>query len=171
MKKLFILSLSIVLFTSCKKEKEDQNQIKETSISKSVPKTESNVPKTESDVPKGKVTLMTFDKKIHDFGVIKADSKVSYTFKFTNSGTNDLLITDAKGSCGCTIPEYSKEPIKPGATGEIKVVFDSKNKQGEHKKTVTVHANTPTGVEKLTIRASISEGNKDQDAPKTITSK
>lgn len=164
MKKLFILSLSIVLFTSCKKEKEDQNQIKETSISKSVPK-------TESDVPKGMVTLMTFDKKIHDFGVIKADSKVSYTFKFTNSGTNDLLITDAKGSCGCTIPEYSKEPIKPGATGEIKVVFDSTNKKGEHKKTVTVHANTPTGVEKLTIRASISEDNKDQDAPKTITSK
>ena len=72
---------------------------------------------------------MTFDKVSHDFGTIKEGETVQTTFNFTNTGKVNLLIVDARGSCGCTVPKYPKNtPIKPGETGQILVSFDSNNK-------------------------------------------
>ena len=98
---------------------------------------------------------MTFNKKEHDFGVINPDSKVDYTFKFKNTGKEDLVISNAQGSCGCTIPEYPKEAIKPGESGKIKVSFNSAGKSGNQQKSVTITANTEVGKELLTIKAQI----------------
>jgi len=110
-----------------------------------------NVP----DDAAGPTTSIQFDKEVHDFGKMK-DGDVSHTvFKFTNTGTEDLFISNAVGSCGCTVPEWSREPIKPGKSGEIKVEFDSKGKQGEQLKIVTVTSNTAKPNTVLTIKAVI----------------
>lgn len=100
---------------------------------------------------------MTFNKTVHDFGTIKEGETVQTTFTFTNTGQADLIIVDARGSCGCTVPNYPKNtPIAPGATGEILVSFDSSNKPNMQQKTVTISANTSSGRETLRIKAMVS---------------
>ena len=69
--------------------------------------------------------VMSFDKTFHDFGTIQEGETVETIFTFTNSGKSDLIIVDARGSCGCTVPEYPKNtPISPVETGKIRVSFD-----------------------------------------------
>tara|TARA_B100001057_G_scaffold497470_1_gene601650 strand:- start:1169 stop:1669 length:501 start_codon:yes stop_codon:yes gene_type:complete len=100
---------------------------------------------------------MSFNKTVHDFGTIKEGETVQTTFTFTNNGQADLIIVDARGSCGCTVPNYPKNtPIAPGATGEILVSFDSSNKPNMQQKTVTISANTSIGRETLRIKAMVS---------------
>jgi len=100
---------------------------------------------------------MQFDKMMHDFGTINEGDKVETTFSFTNTGKSDLIIVDARGSCGCTVPNYPKNtPIAPGESGEIVVSFDSSNKPNMQQKTVTIAANTQSGRETLRIKAMVS---------------
>lgn len=83
-----------------------------------------------------------FDNKIHDFGTIKeSDGPVSCEFKFTNTGAEPLVIISANASCGCTRPEYPKKPVKPGATGVIKVTYLPEGRPGEFSKTIKVRTN------------------------------
>ena len=77
----------------------------------------------------------------HDFGKITQDQPASHKFVFTNTGNEPLVISNAKGSCGCTVTEYSTEPIAPGAQGMIMATYNAK-KVGVFSKTVTVYANT-----------------------------
>lgn len=108
------------------------------------------------EVPKdGKYPAMKFEKIEHDFGTINDKDKVQTVFKFTNSGEADLIISQATGSCGCTVPDYPKEPIKPGASGEITVSFNPVNKKGAQSKTVTLTTNSATGREVLTIKSNV----------------
>ncbi len=102
-----------------------------------------------------KLPQMTFEKTLHDFGKITMGEKVTYSFKFTNTGKSDLIISTAAGSCGCTVPEFSKEPIKPGEVGYIKVQFNSENRSGVQEKQVTVVANTIPNVNELKIRSEV----------------
>lgn len=104
----------------------------------------------------GKYPTMTFSKKEHNFGTINEGDKVETVFTFTNTGEADLIISNASGSCGCTVPEYPKEPIKPGKTGKMKVTFDSNGKPGKQQKSVTITANTQTTREVLTINAEVT---------------
>ena len=100
---------------------------------------------------------MSFDKTMHDFGNIEEGETVQTTFSFTNTGQSDLIIVDARGSCGCTVPDYPKNtPIAPGATGQIVVSFDSSNKPNMQQKTVTISANTASGRETLRIKAMVT---------------
>lgn len=85
---------------------------------------------------------MKFEKETHDFGKIKQGDKVTYEFKFTNTGKSPLIIKDAIASCGCTKPEWPSAPIKPGENGAIKVTFDSRSKMGLQDKQITITANT-----------------------------
>jgi uncharacterized cupredoxin-like copper-binding protein len=101
--------------------------------------------------------VMTFDKTEHDFGTIKEGENVQTQFTFTNTGKSDLIIVDARGSCGCTVPNYPKNtPIAPGESGEILVSFDSSNKPNMQQKTVTISANTESGRETLRIKAMVT---------------
>jgi Protein of unknown function (DUF1573) len=109
-----------------------------------------NAPK--SNLPE---TTMTFEHDEHDFGNIKDGDKVDYTFSFTNSGKNDLQITNAVGSCGCTVPEYPKELVKPGESGKIKVSFNSAGKSGKQEKSVTLTANIANQYQVIRIKANI----------------
>lgn len=85
---------------------------------------------------------MEFSQELFEFGEITQGEKVNFNFTFTNTGEADLIISSAKGSCGCTVPQWPKEPIRPGETGEIKVVFNSDGKSGKQHKTVEIIANT-----------------------------
>jgi len=83
---------------------------------------------------------LDFDKLEHDYGTIDQGGNGSAEFRFTNTGTEPLIISNAKGSCGCTVPEWPKEPIAPGASSSIKVKYDTK-RVGPISKTVTITSN------------------------------
>ncbi len=112
----------------------------------------------------GKYPVMTFENNEHDFGNIPDTDRVQTVFKFKNTGEADLLIRNAVGSCGCTVPEYPKTPIKPGESGEMKVSFSPTGKSGMQNKTVTITTNTASGTEKLTIKAAI-QSSKNKNKP------
>jgi len=100
-------------------------------------------------------TVMVFDKMVHDFGVMTEGEEREYSFRFTNNGNEPLFIESAKGSCGCTVPMWPKDAIAPGASGEIKVKFNSKNKKGNNQKKVTLISNTDPVATVLTITAQV----------------
>ncbi|MBK8473994.1 MAG: DUF1573 domain-containing protein [Sphingobacteriales bacterium] len=91
----------------------------------------------------------------YEYGTIKQGDKVEHVFKFKNTGTNPLVIRSAKGSCGCTVPEYSKEPLAPGKTGEMKVIFNSAGKMGQQSKPVTIMANTTPETTRVTLKGLV----------------
>ncbi|MGC4041670.1 MAG: DUF1573 domain-containing protein [Flavobacterium sp.] len=105
---------------------------------------------------------MKFEEQEFDFGKIIQGDKVTHNFKFANTGETDLVIDNAKGSCGCTIPEYPKTPIKSGESGTIKVSFNSAGKSGEVEKTVTIICNTKNKMEQIKIKANIEMPEKAQ---------
>ncbi len=89
-----------------------------------------------------------FEKETHDYGEVKNGGNGQCTFKFTNTGSEPLIIQNAKGSCGCTVPSWPKEPLAPGASAEITVKYDTK-RPGAINKSVTITSNatnTPTKV-------------------------
>lgn len=95
------------------------------------------------DTTKGTWPVMTFEKESHNFGEVTEGEVVEYSFKFTNTGNRDLLITKAEASCGCTVPEWPKEPLKPGQSGYMKVKFDSNGRpEGYTEKELYIQANT-----------------------------
>ncbi len=81
-----------------------------------------------------------FSKEVHDYGTIKYGADGTCTFEFKNTGNSPLIIQNAKGSCGCTVPEWPKEPIAPGAKGTITVRYDTK-RPGAINKSVTIQSN------------------------------
>ena len=81
-----------------------------------------------------------FSKETHDYGNIKYGGEPYCNFEFKNTGDEPLIISNAKGSCGCTVPQWPKEEIAPGATGEIKVRYDTK-RVGVINKSVTIQSN------------------------------
>lgn len=98
---------------------------------------------------------MKFEDIEHDFGTINEGDIVETVFKFTNSGVSELIIISAKASCGCTVPQWPKEPIMPGESGEIKVEFNSKRKPNLQQKQITLVTNTPNGKEIIKIKAMV----------------
>jgi len=101
-------------------------------------------------------TSMTFREPVHDFGELNASEKSKHTFEFTNTGDKPLVITNARGSCGCTVPAWPKEPIAPGESGEIEVVYNSEGKKGAVTQTITIDANTNPPQTKLTIKVQVN---------------
>lgn len=110
----------------------------------------------EPTEPAGPTTSITFAENSHDFGTIDEGDVVTHTFKFTNTGDEPLILSRCKGSCGCTVPQCPKEPIAPGATGDIEVKFNSKGKKNKQTKTVTINANTVPEQTRLTISANVT---------------
>lgn len=104
----------------------------------------------------GKLPKIEFDKIEHNFGTINEGDVVETEFIVKNIGESDLIIANAKGSCGCTVPNPPKEPIAPGDSAPIKVSFDSNGKPGNQSKTVTLTTNTENGRETFTIRAEVT---------------
>ena len=115
-------------------------------------------PQPQPEKPKGPVTSINFTESSFDFGNIKQNSTDNkHLFKFTNTGKNPLVIENAKGSCGCTVPQWPKEPIPPGGTGEIVVEYKPGKQKGNQQKTVTVTANTEPRDSRISISATVEE--------------
>ncbi|WP_316768296.1 DUF1573 domain-containing protein [Pedobacter frigiditerrae] len=144
MKNLFIIAFAVIALASCKqKSKLDEKVAEAANPSATV---------AEADAPKVK-----FEKEIYDFGVITQGEKVQFDFKFKNTGKTPLIITDATATCGCTVPEYPKTPVKPGEEGVIKVVFDSAGKIGMQDKQVTIFSNANPEADKLHLVGEVKE--------------
>lgn len=142
-----ILFLTVLGFFGCK---ESENPDKITSDVVVIPATASGKAATD------KVPMMTFEKTEHDFGKIMCGEKVTYRFKFKNTGKAPLLISNVASSCGCTVPEYSKLPIQPDQEGEIIVTFNSQSMSGFKRKSVTVMANTQPSMTSLWVTATVN---------------
>lgn len=96
----------------------------------------------QADVPTGPTTVMAFEETTFDFGTITEGEQVSHTYVLKNTGNEPLILSDAKASCGCTVPKWPREPIAPGATAQMVVEFNSKNRRGKKNQKVTITANT-----------------------------
>ncbi|TDI80273.1 MAG: DUF1573 domain-containing protein [Bacteroidetes bacterium] len=142
-KSIFILAaVALVAFTSCKENAADK--VSEENVAAAA----------ERDAEATKFPVMVFEESEFDFGTIDQGTPQEHVFKFTNTGDADLIIVDAKSSCGCTVPEYTKDPVAPGATGELLVKFNGSGKN-QVSKTVTITANTKTGKETIKIKAFV----------------
>jgi hypothetical protein len=96
-----------------------------------------------------------FEKEMHHFGKIREGELATYEFKFTNIGEEPLLITRVNVSCGCTTPEWSKDPIAPGKTGYIRATYNSANRPGVFNRSITVTTNAKTPVKVLSIQGDV----------------
>ena len=120
------------------------------------PTTPSTTTKEAEEKPTGPTPSFAFSTEEHDFGKINEGDVVEHSFTFTNTGQAPLIISSAVGSCGCTVPEWPKEPVGIGETGEILVKFNSRKKPGLQNKTVTITANTYPKQTKLKIKANVT---------------
>jgi len=145
----------LVMMHSCSSESKKSDSITSQPAEIKIPEKpiEKGNGESSQKLPKTKIK---FTHDVHDFGKLKGGESREYDFEFTNVGKEDLIIEYAKGSCGCTVPEWPKDPIKPGNKGVIKVKFDSTGKQGKQEKNVTVIANTDPDINSvITIKAQV----------------
>lgn len=143
MKKIITIAFVLVLATgiySCRKKGEMPPEIK-----------------LDAELLKDTTTVEFLDSTTVYFDTITTGDKIERDFHFKNTGNKDLLISRAFGSCGCTVPEYPKEPLKPGETGNIHVTFNSSGKHGEQNKSVTVVCNTLQRNEMLYLKGFVKE--------------
>ena len=101
------------------------------------------------------LTVMTFKQTTKEFGSVAEGEIVERTFYFTNTGTKPLTISNARGSCGCTIPQWPRSPIAPGGKGEIKVRFNTNKKSGKRNQVVTIVANTNPKITTLSLTGEV----------------
>ncbi|KPM46602.1 DUF1573 domain-containing protein [Jiulongibacter sediminis] len=100
--------------------------------------------------------VLKFETESHDFGTLAEGPVATYSFKLTNTGTAPVVISRAMASCGCTTPEWSKDPIMPGATSEIKVGYNTSGRPGAFKKTITVTSNAENSTVILRINGTVT---------------
>lgn len=150
-KKSLALFFAITLLASCNGNK--SSNVPENAINPDV----MNNPATAAPIgnPKDNVPVYQFDFQEHDFGTMTQGEKVSFAYRFRNVGKADLIIRSANGSCGCTVPEWPKDPIKPGEYGIVNVTFNSEGKEGLQHKTVTLIGNTIPNTYVLSVKANV----------------
>jgi len=135
MKKIIALSIALLAFTF-------SNAQETSKVTKSTKKVKAKTTKTTvASLPKVDGAGMYFESETIDYGTIAANSDGKREFVFTNNGNKPLIITNAQGSCGCTVPTYSKEPILPGGKGVIGVKYDTSRAGQPFDKTVTITSN------------------------------
>src|SRR5688572_6311731 len=143
--KNFLFVASLFLLVSC-----GNNQSEEELSTDAITVSESADGKKKGDLPEIK-----FEEEEFDFGKITQGERVTHTFKFENTGKKNLIISGASGSCGCTVPTWPKEPIKPGGTGNMEVIFNSEGKSGYQEKTITVVTNCEPATRIIRIKADV----------------
>ncbi len=162
---LFACLVSVALFTACASDgtsASDAAQDKVAAAANTVSNTAADMTQAAKDavatpaVPAGPTTTLKFEETEFDFGTVDQGEKVTHVYKFANTGNEPLIISNAKGSCGCTVPSWPKEPIPVGGSGEIQVQFDSKGKKNKQSKKVTITANTDPAQTFLTIKGEVN---------------
>ena len=168
MKSALAIGLMAFVLGACGSDKDAEKRIAE--LENKLAQLESNktggataTTPTPEVKPDGPLPNFKFEEEDYDFGTIQEGDVVEHTFKFTNNGDAPLIIQSAKGSCGCTVPTWPKEPIPVGGTGEITAQFNSKGKPNIQNKTVTITANTWPKQSTLRIKAMVTPAA--QEAP------
>ena len=142
---LLILLLTITFFSCDIRNGKDKPDVKAS--------------QTSASNTKDSTTVKVIDS-VYNFGKITDGEKVEYNFRFINTGKNPLIISEATASCGCTVPEKPEEPIRPGETGFLKVVFDSHGRVGSTHKDVTVVSNAKPAFPVLQLQGEVLEKKK-----------
>lgn len=155
MKNFLFVLLAMTAFTACKEEKpkevetKDPNRLSTELVNN--PRTANGATTQELE----SMPTMTFKDSVFDFGMIKEGDVVRHEYEFTNNGKNPLIISNAKGSCGCTVPEYPTQPVPPGKSGVIKVEFHSEGKIGHQEKSINITTNSNRGMHTLFIKGDV----------------
>tara|TARA_B100000809_G_scaffold263627_1_gene317333 strand:+ start:18439 stop:18891 length:453 start_codon:yes stop_codon:yes gene_type:complete len=145
MKKIIIALVTIVVVSvSCKKSAASKVKDQNIEIAK------------ERDLKSENLAIVSFDKVSYDFGTIDEGDTIETSFIITNTGKSDLLISNAKASCGCTIPTWPKEAIKSGESSPMHVKFNSKGKRNKISKTITLTTNSGLGRETVKITGFVT---------------
>lgn len=157
MKKITLIAscIALISLSACNNEKAADANAATKEISTDLINNPSTAAEDAPAVDPENAPQFEFEETVIEFGEISQGEKVKRMFKFTNVGKSDLIISDAKGSCGCTVPVWPRNPIAPGEGGEIEVVFDSKGKAGRQNKTVTLVANTVPNTKVLAIKGDV----------------
>lgn len=150
---LLLAVAAMISFTSCKEESAT------TKIADAPAKTElaSADVSTSSSSDATTFPEIVFDNEMHDFGNVKAGDVVSHEFTFTNTGDAPLKVMQARPSCGCTVPDWSKDPIAPGEKGSVTVEFNSTGTKGVQNKSVRLTTNTKKGNEVIRFKATVEQ--------------
>lgn len=143
---VYLVFVLLLITISCKQNNEDKSLLP----SDIVNNPNSAEGKIDTDLP-----VIHFENDFYDFGRIIQGEKVSFGFKFTNKGKSDLIISKVSTSCGCTVTDFPKTPIKPGESNKIEVKFDSENRRGFQNKTITVLSNSQPSTTLLRIKAQV----------------
>lgn len=155
---------TLLTLSSCK-NKADEKRIAElesrlaqleTNKATSATQTPAPTQSVADEKPEGPLPVAAFETTDHDFGTINEGEKVKYTYKIKNTGEAPLIIQSAQPSCGCTVPDWTKEPIPVGGTGFVRAEFDSGGKPGINNKTITVTANTWPKTTTLRFKAMVT---------------
>lgn len=142
MKKIwFIVGMLILVAIACQNKPSNEKRIEEINAGGNAELIR-NPASADGLTDTTKLAKMTFEEVAFDFGEVKEGEVVTHIFKFKNTGKVPLIISDARSTCGCTIPEWSKEPIQPGESSAITVRFNTQGKADKQKKPVTITANT-----------------------------
>jgi hypothetical protein len=145
---ILTISLFLLALPGCKTKKEsDKNSLS--------PELVTNPITASGKQSTGGLPSLTFEQTKHDFGLMVQGEKLSYTYVFTNTGGSDLIISNVTSTCGCTIPDWTKSPVKPGEKGKVEVVFNSTGKTGTNTKTVLVLSNCQPSTTELEFTAEV----------------
>ncbi|MCB0558116.1 MAG: DUF1573 domain-containing protein [Lewinellaceae bacterium] len=156
----FILLFSLLLAFGC------NNSQPEGKGEKSLEEIKSDGPIRNADIIRNPVSADTpidtvnvakiaFEEESYDFGEVDEGAVVVHTFQFTNTGKAPLLISSARSTCGCTVPDWPKEPIPPGENGKIEVKFNTRGKKNKQTKPVTIVANTYPATSKIFLQGFV----------------
>ena len=178
MKNFKVLSLLFVMFVfafaACKNEggstAAEETKVEPATTTTTTSSTTTNPANAnEPAVPAGPITTIDAIDATYDFGEVMEGEKVVHNYEIKNTGDEPLIISNAKGSCGCTVPDWPREPIAPGETATIKVQFDTKGKGkvggNLQSKRVTVTANTDPVNTYLTIKGKVNKEETAETAP------
>ena len=166
-KNILILSVLALAFSSCKKNEQADVLVEETATAQQVtqasgdvvmPGATPEIMSQESLIQETKIkpqTSLALSENHWDFKDVKKGESVEHVYEVTNTGSNPLVISQVKPSCGCTAPDYTKEPIMPGQKGQITLKFDSSNFDGLQNKQAEVYANVEKAPIVLTFSANV----------------
>lgn len=156
-----LLALGMALiFTGCEQKTDDKDdriealEQKISQLEQGQIVTPTNTQSVQAADPSS-VGAFEFGEMEYDFGTIQEGQVIEHEFKFTNTGQAPLVISNIQASCGCTTPDWTKAPVKPGEEGYVKVAFNSANKSGVQSPTVTIQANTSPNVTRLRLKGNV----------------
>ncbi|RMD70369.1 MAG: DUF1573 domain-containing protein [Bacteroidetes bacterium] len=163
MHRIIIVALACTAF-GCSQQEPNSEKIEEVPVEGKISEIIRTPVEADGTVDTFNVAKIEFEEEIYDFGEVNEGDVVTHVFRFRNTGRQPLIISDARSTCGCTVPEWPKEPIPPGGEGEIVVRFNTAGKKNHQSKPVTITANTFPSTTRIYLRGFVhSDGDASND--------